>query len=689
MTSLRPLLIPLALCLAAPALLWAQAPAATEAAPPADPYPLTRGIDRANFNEEIAACDDFFAYSNDGWISRNPIPPDQTGWGTWVLLQERNAVQLRELMEAAKGSAAATGSPQRQVGDFYAAASDAALAKSLGAEPIWPLLAKVDALDSTEALLTYIAQSHREGQFVGFSVGVNPDFKDPSKTFLYVVQGGLGLPDRDDYARTDSATTNLRWLYRGHISRTLELAGLSKIGAATVADSVIAIETRLANASLPRVALREPGNRYAPISLDKAQKLTPAINWSHYFQTLGLDQVESFSLPSSGFFQEFDRMLGEVPLAQWQDYLRWHIVRTSAPYLSEGFVESDFLFYESRLRGRTQQRDRWKRAVEVTSQSLGEPVGELYVAKHFPPESKAAALELIGDLRAALKERLEKLDWMSPQTRKRALEKLATFTPKIGYPDQWRDYSGLEIKPDDLIGNLRRAAAFEQARQLAKLGKPTDRSEWRMSPQTINAYYNALQNEIVFPAAILQPPFFDPEADAAVNYGAIGAVIGHELLHGFDDKGSQYDQLGRWDNWWTKQDRKLFDERTAKLAKQYDAYVVEGLNVNGQLTLGENIADLGGVTVAFDALQRRLERDPAQDIDGLTANQRFFLAWSQIWRRHLSKAAAQLQSRTDPHSPPRHRVNGPLLNVPEFAKAFSCKAGDAMVADKKTRVVIW
>jgi len=679
----------MALGLAALAPVNAQAPAPAAPAEVADPYPLTRGIDRSNFNEDIAACDDFFGYSNGGWIARNPIPKDQTGWGTWVLLQERNGVQLRALMDEAAASSAAAGSAQRKVGDFYATAADEALADSLGAEPIWPLLAKVDAIETTESLLAYIAQAHREGQMVGFGVSVNPDFKDPSKTFLYIVQGGLGLPDRDDYLRTDTASTNLRWLYRGHISRALELAGLSKIGAATAADSVVEIETRLATASLPRVALREPGNRYAPTTVDKAKKLTPAIDWSRYFAGLGLEEVDRFSLPSVEFFKEFDRMLAEMTISQWRDYLRWHIVRTSSPYLSVGFVESDFQFYETRLRGREQQRERWKRAVEITSQSLGEPVGELYVERYFPPESKAAAMELIGDLRAALKARLETLEWMSPKTRTRALEKLATFTPKIGYPDQWRDYSGLEIKPKDLIGNLRRAAAFEQARQLAKLGQPTDRSEWRMSPQTINAYYNALQNEIVFPAAILQPPFFDPQADAAINYGGIGAVIGHELLHGFDDKGSQYDSLGHWENWWTTQDRKLFDERTAKLAKQYDAYVVEGLNVNGKLTLGENIADLGGITVAFDALQRRLEREPAKDIDGLSPNMRFFLSWSQIWRSHLQPQAAQLQVRTGPHSPPRYRVNGPLLNVPEFAKAFNCKPGDAMAADKKARVVIW
>lgn len=651
--------------------------------------PLTRGIARENFDSNAAACDDFFAYSNGGWLRKNPIPADQTSWGTWGLLQERNTLQLRDIAEAAQAAKAEKGTDQQLVADFYASALDVKRADELGAQPIWPLLAEVMKLENPEQVLAYVTQAHREGQSLLFGLGVLPDYKDPARTFLFVRQGGLGLPDRDYYLRDDADSQALMETYEAHISRVMQLAGENKMMAQAAAERVRDIETRLARASLPRAERREPKNQYAPITIADAGKLTPRIDWSAYFGALGLKDVESFSLTSPDFFKEVDQMLKDEPIENWRDYLRWNIVRTYSPYLSVGFVDADFLFYQGRLRGQEAQRQRWKLMVELTSASLGEPMGKLYVAENFPPEAKAKALEMIADLKSALRARLEKLDWMSPETKKQALEKFASFSAKIGYPDAWRDYSKLEIKADDLIGNLRRIAAFEQAMQLAKYGQPTDRNEWRFSPQTINAYYSPLQNEIVFPAAILQPPFFDADADPAVNYGAMGAVIGHELLHGYDDQGSKYDAAGSLRDWWTAKDRKRFGERTAKLVAQYNAYQVEGLNVNGQLTLGENIADLGGLTVAFDALKSRLSREPVAVIDDLSQEQRFFLSWSQVWRRSMRPEAAKLQVRTDTHSPSRFRVNGPLKNIEGFAQAFSCKEGDPMVQSAKARVTIW
>lgn len=665
------------------------APVAGSTVPTPEALPITRGIDAKNFDSGVSACSDFFAHANGGWLKANPIPADQTSWGTFTLLQEQNIQRLHDLLEAAQAAEHPKGSDTQLVGDFYASALSKERADELSAQPIWPLLAEVAKVETPEQLVEYIRRAHQNGDELLFAVDVESDFKQPTRTFLYVSQGGLGLPDRDYYLRTDQDSLDLMEIYEAHVSRVLQLAGVSKMMAQAAAESVRTIETRLAQASLTRVEQRETANQYAPTTPAAANKLTPGWDWTAYFDTLGLSKVERFSLTSPAFFKEVNAMLTEIPMEQWRDYLNWNLVRRYSPYLGEGFVDADFMFYQSKLRGQQTQRERWKTMVDVTSDQLGEPLGKLYVAEYFPPEAKAQALELIGDLKTALRGRLEKLDWMSDATRKQALEKLASFTPKIGYPDQWYDYSSLEIKPDDLVGNLRRIAAFERKRELARLGKPTDRLQWGMSPQTINAYYNPLLNEIVFPAAILQPPLFDVDADPALNYGGIGAVIGHEMVHGFDDQGSQYDAKGQLRDWWTPTDRKRFNERTAKLVEQYNGYKLEGLNVNGQLTLGENIADLGGVTVAYDALLTRLQRTPVDAIDDLTQSQRFFLSWAQGWRRAMRPEAVKLRLRTDPHSPAEFRTNGPLANIPAFAEAFACKPGDPMVRSSKERVAIW
>jgi putative endopeptidase len=645
------------------------------------------GVDKMNFDLNVKACDDFYSYANGGWLKRNPVPSDQTSWGSFNILAERGLNDLRTLMESASSQSAGANALEKMVGDFYTAASNEAQLEELGAKPLAKDLADIDALKNGQDVARYIATQHAKGGVL-FGFFNNGDFKNPDLQIGFASQGGLGLPDRDYYTRTDVDSQKLLAKYHGHISAMFVLTGKSAAEAQAAASRVIAFETRLAIASLSRVELRNPANRYRLVSVAQANKETPNFNWNDYFKTLGI-RVESFSLTSPKYFEEVNKMLVDTDIAIWQDYFRFTLLRESATMLSKAYVDENFDFFARTLRGAKEQRPRWKRVVDMTSAGLGEPVGQLYVAKHFPPAAKAQAMELITDLKSALKIRLENLPWMSASTKKEALAKFATFTPKVGFPDKWRDYSGVEIKPDDLYGNMARLSAFERSFSLSKIGKPTDRSEWGMSPQTVNAYYSPQRNEIVFPAAILQPPFFDPNADKALNYGGIGGVIGHELLHGFDDQGSQFDAKGANRNWWTPEDRKKFEARTAKLDAQASGTKVGGLNINGKLSMGENIADLGGLTVAYDALQIALKRKPQGELDGFTQNQRFYLNWAQIWRRNMVPESLKLMINTGPHSPSPFRTNGPLTNMDTFAQAFACKANDPMVASQDKKVVIW
>lgn len=649
-----------------------------------------RGIQLDNFDKSAQACTDFFQYSNGNWLLKNPIPGDQSAWGTFDVLGEYNTEQLHRIMQSASAAKAKAGTPEQQVGDFFATAMDEATIESLGLKPIEARLADIAGIESGADVLSYLQRAHREGRGQLFNLYISANYQNSDEQYLFVTQGGLGLPDRDFYTRSDADSTKLQEAYRGHIAKLLSLAGSAEDEAKAAAERIYALEKRLAEKHITREERRNPANQYQPIKLDEANKLTDQIDWSAYFKALALGaEVQEFSLNARPFFAEINTLLKELPAAQWQEYFRWHTLRSAASYLPKAFADADFAFYSGVLRGAKEQRPRWRRMVELTSGALGQPTGKLYVAEYFPPEAKAKMMELIGDLKSALKVRLEALEWMGDDTRKEALAKFAAFNAKIGYPDQWRDYSGLVIERGELIGNLQRVAAFEAAYNFAKYGKPTDRNEWGMSPQTINAYYSPLNNEIVFPAGILQPPFFDLEADRAVNYGAIGGVIGHELLHGYDDQGSQFDAKGRNRNWWTAEDRSRFTERTDRLVNQYNNYMLEGLNLNGRVSLGENIADLGGVTIAYDALQAALKREPQEPIDGLTAEQRFFLAWSQVWRRALRPEQAKLQINTGPHSPAKFRVIGPLSNIPAFAEAFGCESGDAMVREGEQRVAIW
>ncbi len=648
-----------------------------------------RGLDKRNMDTSVGACEDFYQYSNGKWLSRNPIPSDQSSWGISSELRERNYELLRDILDEAAAADAPAGTNKRKSGDFWLAAMNTAKIEKDGLKPIAADLERIAKVSSIEELQAIIRDHHKEGLSTLFSAGVDQDLMNSDQYIVYATQGGLGLPDRDYYTRDDAESQELRTKYVAHVSKMLQLLGDSKKDADAAAAAIMALETRFAEASLTNVELRDPSNYYNIVTVEAADELTPEFSWSDYLDHLGVD-VETFSYAHPKFFAEMNKAFEDVPLATWKNYLRWNVVNAAADYLPERFVQQNFDFYGRTLSGSEEMRPRWKRAVDQTSGSLGEALGQVYVEKAFPPATKERADEMIENLRGAIRVRLQELAWMGDETKAKALQKLDSFVSKIGYPDKWRDYSALEIGRDSYLANVRAANTFEMRRNLDKIGQPIDRNEWGMSPQTINAYYNPLMTEIVFPAAIMQPPYFDGEIDDAVNYGAMGGIIGHEFMHGFDDQGSRFDADGNMINWWTDEDLARFEERTSKLAAQYDEFVaIDDLHVNGKLTLGENIGDLAGMTMAYYALQNALEGKEREVIDGFTPEQRFFLSWAQTWRRNYRPEALKLQVNTDPHSPSKFRANGPLANMPEFAKAFGCKPGDPMVQAEDLRADIW
>jgi putative endopeptidase len=571
---------------------------------------------------------------------------------------------------------------------------DEAKIEAAGITPIKPMLDRIDALKTPADVAQYIRDEFAAGRGEVFGFYPQADFKDSGTVIAYADQGGLALPEKAYYLEDgpDGKYKSIREAYVAHVGKQLQNAGVAADVAAQQAKDVLAFETRLAKASLSRIELRDPKNQYHFVSVADADKASPNFPWSEMFKANGLN-VQGFSLSQPNFFAEVDKMLKDVPVEQWQAYLRINAIDGMAPFLSNKFNDERFDFFARTLRGQKEQKPRWKRVLDTVEVGAGEALGQLYVKEYFPAESKAAMEKLVTNLREALKARLEKLDWMSEETKKKAMEKWASFTPKIGYPDKWREWTGLSTGRDGYLQNVTAASKFNHDFEMAKIGKPVDRTEWGMSPQTVNAYYNPLMNEIVFPAAILQPPFFDPKADPALNYGGIGSVIGHEMLHGYDDQGSQFDAKGNFANWWQEADKKGFEARTAKLVKQFDDYVsIDGIHVKGQLTLGENIADLGGTTVSFDALQKALAdagKSPDEKIDGYTENQRFWLNWATVWRRNFAPEELKVRLNTDPHAPANFRAIGAPSNEPSFAAAFQCKPGDAMVRADDKRVVIW
>lgn len=669
----------------------AEAPAAETAPVAAAPAPkaLTSGINTAHYDTAVRAQDDLFRAVNGKWLATFEIPADKSNYGSFTKLDDDAEAQVKAIIEemaAAKDVAA--GSEAQKIRDFYNAFMNEAKLEELGVTPLAPTFAEIDAVKDKAGLAVLMASLARQGFSTPLIPYVHQDNKNATEYIGDLYQSGLGLPDRDYYLLNDAKFKTIREQYLAHIEKMLTLAGIANAGKA--AKDILALETRLAKAHWDKVDNRDPVKGYNKLDAAALKKLTAEIDWTAYLKGVGFDGLPAIIVSQPSYIMGLGKEIKTTALDTWKVYLQWHALSDGAPYLSKAFVDESFAFNGKTLNGIQENRPRWKRGVEATEGALGEALGKVYVAKHFPPENKARMETLVANLRTAYGQSIESLTWMSPETKKKAQEKLAKFTVKIGYPAQWRDYSALEVKPDDLSGNLMRASAFAYNRMLAKLGKPVDRNEWFMTPQTVNAYYNPEMNEIVFPAAILQPPFFDVNADDAVNYGGIGAVIGHEFSHGFDDSGSQYDGDGNLNSWWTKEDRAKFDALGAKLAAQYDAYEpVKGYKVNGKFTLGENIGDLGGLTVAHKAYALSLGGKPAPVLDNLTGDQRFFYGWSQVWARKYREENLLNRLKTDPHSPSEFRANGTVVNIPSFHAAFGTKEGDKLYKPAAEQIIIW
>jgi putative endopeptidase len=642
----------------------------------------------ADVDPAKSACVDLDAHANGKWQAANPVPSDQTRWGAFNVLNERSLQVRKQLAEQVAARPEPAGI-EKIIADIWATGMDEAGLNAQGIKPLESRLAAIDALTDGASVAKHLREVDASGESPVFVFGSGADFKDSATNIAYASQAGTNLPDRSYYFDKDKQP--IRDAYVKHIAKVLELAGTPAAEAAAQAKGVMAFETRLARASKSREELsRDVSLQYNPLTLDEADKLTPNFSWTAYFEALGLAKPEKFSLAIPAFHQEVSKMLADVPVAQWKSYLRYQLLDFSSPYLGDAFDAEHYDFYDKTLRGQPEQAPRWKRVLGTIEGSAGEAMGELYVQVAFPPESRARMEELVGNLTAALKGRIENLAWMSDATKAKALEKWAAFTPKIGYPTKWRDYSGLATSRDSYVGNFLAALEFNARWDRGKIGKPVDKTEWHMTPQTVNAYYDPTQNEVVFPAAILQPPFFDPKADDAFNYGGIGAVIGHELTHGYDDQGSRFGPTGNFEQWWTDEDAKKFAGLTGKLVEQFNAYeALPGAKVNGRLTLGENIADLGGLSVAYDALQRASAGKEDTKIDGLTRDQRFFYGWASVWRANTRPEALKVRLASDPHSPSSIRAIGSPQNHPAFAAAFGCKDTDPMVRAGDKRVVIW
>jgi putative endopeptidase len=632
----------------------------------------------------------FYEFAVGQWLKDNPVPADKSRWGGFTQLAERNWYFIHQILDEAAAAKASARSPRRQVGDLYASASNTNRIEQLGLKPIQAELKRIDRVKSVNDLFALLAELHLSGVSGLFGIGFGPDGKNSSIYALELGQGGLSLPDRDYYLKENFA--EVRAKYREHLEKMFTLLGEKTDAAKAHADTVLAVETDLAKAGRSRVELRDANKNYNKFLTAELLEKYPALPWPVYFKAGKITPPSYEIVGQPEFFTALNQLVTERPLADWKVYLRWHVLHSHASFLPAAFDRENFSFFGKTLSGQPEQEPRWKRAAKIVDGSIGEALGQLYVEKCFPPEARSRMLELVGNLKAVYRDRLASVPWMTDTTRVKALAKFDRFTQKIGHPDKFRDYSSIDIRPDDLLGNLRRCEEFDSRRVIARVGQPVDRTEWHMTPETVNAYYNPSQNEIVFPAGILQPPFFDATLDDAVNYGAIGVVIGHEMTHGFDDQGRKFDGDGNLNDWWTEEDAKAFDARAQKLVEEYNGFeALPGLHVNGQLTLGENLADLGGVSIAYEALQRALAKDPAKkkSIDGFTPEQRFFLAFAQVWRINIREAEAKRLITVDPHSPGKFRANGTVMNLPEFLDAFGIEPGTPMWREPELRAKVW
>jgi predicted metalloendopeptidase len=653
--------------------------------------PKTSGVDITNIDSAVRPQDNFFLNLNGKWLAKTDIPSDKSSWGSFEKLDDDTKPQLRAIIEAAAADPnKKPGTDPQRIGDFFASYMDEAKLEEVRLAPLKADFDRVAALSDKKLIPGLMAHFSRYGYTVPFSFAIHQDNKDSTKYVADLYQDGLSLPDRDYYLKkSDKKLADTLAKYEQHVAKMLTLAG--NTNAAADAKAIVALETQIAKLQWTKVALRDPVKAYNKVPLAKLPKLAPGFDWTTWLNDTGIGgKVDYVIVSQPSFITGVDKLLNKTPLATWKAYFQWQVLHANAPYLAKDIAEENFAFYGKVLSGVNEQEPRWKRAVNATDAGLGEALGKLYVEQHFPAERKARMEALVKNLLAAFGQSIETLDWMSPETKQQAQAKLAKFTTKIGYPNKWRDYSALAVAKDDLAGNVQRSRAFEYAKEVNKLGKPIDRDEWGMTPQTVNAYYNPELNEIVFPAVILQPPFFDADADDAVNYGAIGAVIGHEISHGFDDQGAQYDGDGNLRDWWTKSDHKNFAAKTKMLVKQYNGYSpVKGYFVNGELTLGENIADNSGMAIAYKAYLLSLGGKPAPVIDGLTGEQRFYMGFGQVWRSKIRDAQQIVYLKSDPHSPDQFRANGTVRNQPGFYEAFGVKPGDKMYLAPKDRVIMW
>jgi len=646
------------------------------------------GVELGNFDTEVRPQDDFYRHVNGGWLARTTIPADKSNYGMFGKLEDDVERNLKVIVDEASAAGPSSPAEVRMVGDFYSSFMDETRVEQAGLRPLAPELERIAAIGDRRALLDYLAHAHLMGIKSPIGLAVYADAKRPDVNTVWIDQSGLAMPNRDYYLKDDARFAEMRTKYEAYVADVLALTGHEDAQAA--ARRVMEFETRLAKASWAPVDTRDITKTYNPFDVAGATKATPGLDWAAHFRALGIRGQDQLVIGQPSYFVDLGKALDEVPLATWKDYLQVRAVDAYAPYLNDALVQKHFDFYGRTLSGTPELEPRWKRGIAETEAAMGDLLGKVYVAKHFPPQAKQRMDQLVANLLRAFDSSIDELAWMTPATRREAHSKIAGFTVKIGYPETWKEYTGLEIRRDDLVGNVLRAREVNARRELAKLGKPVDRTEWFMTPQTVNAYYNPPGNEIVFPAAILQPPFFDMNADDAVNYGGIGAVIGHEISHGFDDQGRKFDGKGVLRDWWTDEDDKRFRALSSQIVAQYSAFSpLPGMNVNGELTLGENIGDLSGVAVAHKAYRLSLGDAAAPVLDGYTGDQRFFIGWAQVWPRLYRDDELRKRLLTDPHSPSEYRVNGIVSNMPQFTEAFAVKEGDGLFLPPAQQVRIW